>query len=107
MSTADSAGTATPRPSRWVRAHSVCQRRSHPSSSLSMVAWPIRPSTSMRMAAAPPLTEKVNPVPVPPSASVTVTCTISSSLTPKPAHRVPVGTRTKAVSSAVIWVPIG
>jgi hypothetical protein len=58
------------------------------------------------MAAAPPLTEKVKPVPVAPSASVTVTCMTSSSVTPKPAHRVPVGTRSRAVSSAVIWVPI-
>jgi hypothetical protein len=66
----------------------------------------MRPSTRVRIATAPPLTEKVNPVLVAPSASVTVTCTTSSSVTPKPAHRVPVGTRSKAVSSAVIWVPI-
>jgi hypothetical protein len=52
------------------------------------------PSTSERIATAPPLTETVNPVPIAPSASVTVTWTwtTSSSATPKPAHRVPVGT---------------
>jgi hypothetical protein len=50
------------------------------------------PSTSERIATAPPLTETVNPVPIAPSASVTVTWTTSSSVTPKPAHRVPVGT---------------
>jgi hypothetical protein len=66
----------------------------------------MRPSTRVRIAAAPPLTEKVNPVPVAPSSSVMVTCTTSSSVTPKPAHRVPVGTRSRAVSSVVIWVPI-
>src|SRR5215218_6995106 len=42
----------------------------------------------------------------PPSASVTVTCTTSRVVTPKPAHRVPVGTRSKAASSAVIRVPV-
>ena len=66
----------------------------------------MRPSTSERIATAPPLTDKVKPVPVAPSSSVRVTFTTSSSVTPKPAHRVPVGTRSKAVSSAAIWVPI-
>ena len=60
------------------------------------------PSTRVRIATAPPLTEKVNPVG--PTLTVgEVTCTTSSSVTP--ASREPVGTG-KAASSAVIWVPM-
>ena len=105
MSTADSAGTATPRPRRWVRAHSPCQRRSHPlqlAANGGLTDDAVDQGAHRRRAAAD---REGEPGSDPPSPSVTVTCT-TSRVTPKPAHRVPVGTRSKVASRPVIRVPV-